>query len=62
MRFKGMERNKIKRMHKMFEEMHELYNELSDDTKEKILDFHNETATLPYCIRWGYQATDELLG
>ncbi len=40
---------------------HSLYNELPEDLKGMILNKHNEFYTLPHCLRFGEQATNELL-
>lgn len=60
-KFKRNERKQIKKMQKMFEKMEEMYNEFSSETDEIIVGFHNEDATLKYCIRWGQQACEDLL-
>lgn len=55
------DREKIKQLNKMFEKMDTIYNTLSSETQEIILDYHNEDSTVPYCIRWGLNGTSELL-
>lgn len=58
-----MKRSKtiVKKINKLFNEAEVLYNRLPQQTKDVIKDFHNESYSLPHCIRWGLQASEELL-
>jgi len=38
------------------------YEKISKNHKEEFLELHNEFYTLPHCLRWGLQATEEILG
>lgn len=36
-------------------------NQISNETRDKMLAYHNEDASIPHCLRWGEQAADELV-
>lgn len=38
----------------------EIYDDLPDEIKDAIAMYHNDTATLGYCLRWGTQAAEEI--
>jgi hypothetical protein len=38
-----------------------LYSQLDIDTQTKIQQYHTEGASLPFCLQWGLQASEELL-
>jgi len=60
-KYKKNEKSKIKKINKMFNQMDTLLNELSPETQEQILNFHDEVYTLQHCIKWGLQASEDLL-
>lgn len=37
------------------------YFKLSNETRDEILEAHHEESSLPYCLRWGLTACEELL-
>lgn len=39
----------------------DLYDNLSSEEKDEILHFHDEVFSLPYCLRWGKQAVEDIL-
>ncbi|MEK1828760.1 hypothetical protein AAAC51_06325 [Priestia megaterium] len=55
------EKNKIKQIHDLFNNAEDIFLSLPNETRDKITDFHNESGSLPYCIRWGLIAADELI-
>ena len=55
------ERSAIEIISAHFDKIDYLYSSLDLSTKDKILDYHNETGSLPHCIRWGVQACEDLL-
>lgn len=52
---------KLKAMHDLFNKAEDILITISKESQEKILDFHNESHTLQYCIRWGLNGISELL-
>lgn len=59
--FTEEEQNKLAQMKTLFKQLEKMYLEFTPEAQEKISDFHNWEGSLPYCIRWGITATDELL-
>jgi hypothetical protein len=51
----------IKKIQKLLNEAHKEYEKLEVSSKEDIRQFHNEKSSLPYCLRWGLNACEELL-
>jgi len=43
----------LEEMHRLFSMLATLESELSEETKQKCLQFHNEHFTINHCIRWG---------
>jgi hypothetical protein len=60
MKLNKEEKKAIKEINKLFNQAEDLFLTLSNETQEKILDYHNENYSLNHCIRWGIQASDEL--
>jgi putative SOS response-associated peptidase YedK len=60
MKLNKEEKATIKEISKLFNQIEDLYNTLPDETKDKILEYHNENYSLPHCVRWGLQPSDEL--
>ena len=44
----------------LLSEAGELFDRIPPDIKTAILGYHNEPATLQYCLRWGLQAAKEI--
>lgn len=53
-------KTEMKRILKLFTEIEEIYNDLESSEQHFCAQRHNETSSLPHCIRWGMQATEEL--
>ncbi len=56
-----MNRNKVKRLLAHLNKAQALLDSMSDKDKEKILNLHNESATLQYCLRWGITAAENII-
>jgi len=54
-------KSELKEINKLFEQADELLNSLSNEEQENILNVHNEKHSLNHCIRWGLQASEELV-
>ncbi len=54
-------RRKLESIATRFKQIEELYNSLPQGLQKEIREFHNADASLPHCIRWGLQGTDELI-
>lgn len=59
--FTKEEFRKIDKMYGLFNELENILLSMSKETQEKILSYHNEEGSLQYCIKWGLQASEELL-
>ncbi len=51
----------LRKINKLFEKADELLSSLSNEEQERILQIHNENHSLNHCIRWGLQASEELV-
>lgn len=45
----------------LFQQLEDELLELSNDERNYLLESHKETATIPHCVRWGLQASEELV-
>lgn len=50
----------LEQIKEKFEEINSLYEELPHELQSKITEFHNSEGSLPHCIRWGNQASEEI--
>ena len=50
----------ISKLEDLLTEAKKQFNEIPSDIQQAVLDYHNEPATIQYCLRWGLQATKEL--
>jgi len=55
------ELNDLQKIERLFGEIDEIYEGLDPALKEKIQEIHNYEGSLGYCIRWGYQAVEEII-
>jgi len=53
-------RRSVSKIEDLLAEASELYEGIEPDILQAIIDYHNETATLLYCLRWGLQAAKEI--
>lgn len=61
MKINKEEKKIIQEINKLFNQAEDLFLSLSNETQDKILEYHNENYSLNHCIRWGIQASDELV-
>lgn len=54
-------RNNLKKIKKLMSKLEILFDELPKSVQNNIWDVHNEYYSLNHCIRWGVQASGELL-
>lgn len=59
--FTTEEKKKLKTINELFNQLEDIYLSFDEETKEKITEYHNETGSVPHCIRWGIQGTEELI-
>jgi hypothetical protein len=50
----------LEQIHRKFSEIATLFDELSEQTKNQTLDFHDENYSINHCIRWGEIAISEI--
>lgn len=51
----------IKKINKLFDEAENIFNTISNETQDNILQYHNSQYSLNHAIRWGLQASDDLI-
>lgn len=55
------ELNQVKEIESLLKKVDEIYNGLSDELQDDIRKMHNEGYSLDHCIRWGLQASEEIV-
>jgi len=60
MKVTNNEKRILEEIHRKFSEIATLFDELSEQTKEQTLKFHNENSSINHCIRWGEIAISEI--
>ena len=53
-------RRNISKIEDLLSEANELCEGIEPVILQAIINYHNEPATLPYCLRWGFQAAKEI--
>ena len=53
-------KTKLERIRGLISAAGRIYLTLPEEDRNKILEYHNHGATLPYCLRWGEQAAIDL--
>ena len=53
-------RETIGKIEDLLTESNNLFDKLPPSIKEAILRFHNESAAIGFCLRWGLQAAKEI--
>ena len=51
----------LKQIKKLFDEAEQIYDKFTPQQQKAIIDFHNVNFNLTHCVRWGLQASDELI-
>jgi hypothetical protein len=54
-------KRRMKVINNLFNQLEKNLNALPQGLQEEILDYHSQDATLQYTIRWGQQASEEIL-
>lgn len=52
---------KLSLIHAFMRQANSLFESLPLELRDRILDVHNEIATLNHCLRWGEQNSGEIL-
>jgi len=55
------EHKTVQQIQKLFDKVSDLVNSLPDSLQLKLLQYHNDHATLLHCTRWGLQAAEDIL-
>lgn len=58
---KKLVRKNLKKIQKLMNKAETLFNELPSTVQNDMLEVHSADYSLNHCIRWGVQATEELL-
>lgn len=51
---------RLNEIHRKFSEIESLYQDLSSEVKQVILEMHEEHFTVAHCSRWGEIAIDDV--
>ena len=51
----------LKKINQLLNEAHTLYEKLSREERQYIQEIHSEHYSLEHCLRWGSQATNEVV-
>ncbi len=51
----------LEEMEKTFDVIEDLFNSLSYETQDKLLQFHAENYSVNHCIRWGSDGITDVL-
>jgi hypothetical protein len=54
-------KRRMKVINNLFQQLEKNLNALPEGLQEEIHEYHNSDATLQYTIRWGLQASEEIL-
>lgn len=52
---------KLMKIQELFDEADTIFNTMTDVENHAMLNFHEEGTSLNHCIRWGFQAANELV-
>jgi hypothetical protein len=55
------ERKTLEKIESLLEEAYDLHTNLPSELQYSFIRYHNDTSSLPHCLRWGYQAASEIL-
>ena len=58
---KKLVRKNLKKIKSLMDKTESLFNELPNSVQNNMLEVHNSDGSLNHCVRWGGQATEELL-
>jgi len=50
----------VSKIEDLLKEARQEYEKLPPEIQEAMLEYHNNNATLVYCLRWGSQAAEEI--
>ena len=59
--FTDEERENLKVINDLFDKAEDVLLTMSEETRDKIRDFHHENYSLAHCVRWGLLGSQELL-
>ena len=54
-------KRKLNRIKKHLDKAGDIFDTFPDGMQNFLYEYHNESGSLPYCIRWGCSAVDELI-
>jgi len=57
----GEFKKRIKTINNLFQQLEKNLNSLPQGLQEEIQDYHNSDGTIQHCVRWGLQASEEIL-
>lgn len=59
--FTNEEKQKLKEISNLFDRAEDILLSMSEETQDKIFNFHTYSHSLDHCIRWGLDGSKELL-
>jgi len=57
----GEFKKRVKTINNLFQQLEKNLNSLPQGLQEEIQDYHNSDGTIQHCVRWGLQASEEIL-
>lgn len=57
----GEFKKKVTTINKLFQQLEEKLHSLPNGLQIEMIDYHNSEGTVEYCVRWGLQASEEIL-
>jgi len=54
-------KRRMKVINNLFQQLEKNLNALPQGLQEEILEYHNSDGTIQHCVRWGLQASEEIL-
>lgn len=57
----GEFKKRVETINKLFQQIENKLYELPQGLQEEIINYHNSEGTIQHCVRWGLQASQEIL-
>jgi hypothetical protein len=57
----GEFKKRVKTINNLFQQLEKNLNALPQGLQEEIQEYHNSDGTIQHCVRWGLQASEEIL-
>lgn len=58
---KEFTKHQLRKINKLFEKIDQEFYKIDAKNRQELNDYHNRYASIGHCIRWGLQASEELI-